>query len=535
MSYLFLPIQFNAQAADDASTDNAIDLVFSKSRADDRRRWLSTTFDAASFVDPGQESVTFEEFIDKELIQFSHADNHRSIPSAVDGLKPAQRKILHGCFKRRLESDVKVVQLAGYIAEQTAYHHGDASLHATLINMAQDFVGSNNVPLLVPSGQFGTRAQGGKDFASPRYIFTRLSQVARALYPSADDAILDYLTEDGQAVEPKYFIPVIPTLLLNGCEGIGTGWSSFVPSFNPLDIIDVIESRLRGGESAQSASSLAPWYRGFHGSMSRVEGGFVARGVATVVDKSTVVITELPIGKWTNDYKEFLCKMVAQGEIKSFVEDHTTDRVKFVVQAPKTDLASVDLHSMFRLEAGISLANMHAFNKSGTISRYQSPEALLEEHFHVRLDAYKRRKESLSIRLAVDEEVSRNKARFVDSILDGSLAIVSKGRAPKTEKELEKELVEMGFAKMNKIRNRLITDVVDIESSDGDQGYGYLLSMPISSLSKQRAASLVAAAAASLDKLNALAASSPEDLWLTDLQVLRKCLSGSIKADSEAK
>ena len=473
--------------------------------------------------------MSYEEFIDKELIQFSHADNHRSIPSVVDGLKPAQRKILYGCFKRRLDADVKVVQLAGYIAEQTAYHHGDASLHATLINMAQDFVGSNNLPLLVPSGQFGTRAQGGKDFASPRYIFTRLSPLARALFPEADDAILDYLSEDGQAVEPKHFIPILPTLLINGSEGIGTGWSTFVPSFNPIDIIGIIETRLRDDSKAamRASSSLVPWYRGFRGTVSKVEGGFMTRGVATVSDKSTIVISELPIGKWTNDYKEFLCKMVAQGEIKSFIEDHTTDRVKFVVQAPKLDLETADLYSAFRLDGSIGFTNMHAFDASGAIRRYDSPEDVVDEHFQVRLEAYIRRKESLALRLAVDEEVCRNKARFVDSILDGSLTIISQGRAPKTDTELEKDLVEMEFAKMSKIRNRLLTgsESAEAQASDESQGgYSYLLSMPISSLTKQRAADLGAAATVALDKLTALSAASPQALWLADLEVLKQCL-----------
>ena len=133
--------------------------AFSSSRAEDRRTWLLNDYDNSIYIDPSQTSITYEQFVRKELIHFSFADNQRSIPSAIDGLKPSQRKVLHGCFKRNADVEVKVVQLAGYIAEKTCYHHGEASLYATIVNMAQDFVGSNNIPLLAAGGQFGTRAQ----------------------------------------------------------------------------------------------------------------------------------------------------------------------------------------------------------------------------------------------------------------------------------------------------------------------------------------------------------------------------------------
>ena len=215
---------------DPASTAEAIDLAFNADRAKDRRHWLLSKYDPHAFTPPAQRQVSIPQFVDTELIQFSFADNARSIPSVVDGLKPAQRKVLFGCFKRRLDrEEVKVVQLAGYIAEQTAYHHGEASLHSTIINMAQDFVGSNNIPLLNAGGQFGTRAQGGQDAASPRYIFTSLSPLARLLFPEADDAQLQHQREEGQSVEPSFYVPVVSLLAINGAQGIGTGWSTLVP------------------------------------------------------------------------------------------------------------------------------------------------------------------------------------------------------------------------------------------------------------------------------------------------------------------
>ena len=140
----------------------------------------------------------------------------RSIPSICDGLKKSLRKILYCCLKRKLYKEVKVAQLAGYVSEHGAYHHGEASLHEAIIGMAQDFVGSNNINILMPNGQFGTRIQGGKDSASPRYIHTELNSIVPLLYPVDDLDVLEYLDDDGMKIEPKYYLPIIPMILVNG-------------------------------------------------------------------------------------------------------------------------------------------------------------------------------------------------------------------------------------------------------------------------------------------------------------------------------
>merc|ERR1719174_3286233 len=171
------------------SCDEAIDMAFNKKRADDRKVWINRS----------KGSLSYTAFVNMELVKFSKYDVVRSIPSVVDGFKPTQRKVLFGAFKRKLTNDVKVAQLVGYVSEQTSYHHGEASLESTIVGMAQDFVGSNNVNLLVPSGQFGTRLQGGKDHASSRYIYTRMTKAARALFPVDDDPVLEYLNDEGQS------------------------------------------------------------------------------------------------------------------------------------------------------------------------------------------------------------------------------------------------------------------------------------------------------------------------------------------------
>jgi len=199
-----------------------IQMVFSKTKAEERKEWLRL-FKPGTYLDHSIDKISYDDFVNRELILYSMADNIRSIPSVVDGLKPGQRKVLFACFKRKLIKEIKVSQLAGYVSEHTHYQHGEQSLATTIIALAQNFVGSNNVNLLEPIGNFGTRIAGGKDASSPRYVNTMLSPLARALFPALDDALLEHNVEDGDRIEPVWYAPVLPLILINGSDGIGTG------------------------------------------------------------------------------------------------------------------------------------------------------------------------------------------------------------------------------------------------------------------------------------------------------------------------
>ena len=222
------------------SSDDSIDKVFNKKRANDRKDWLGD-YDGSLYLDTDKSSVGYEEFIDREMIHFSKYDNDRSIPNMMDGLKMSLRKILYAAFKRNLTKEIKVAQFSGYVSEHSGYHHGEASLNGAIVGMAQNFVGSNNINLLRPNGQFGTRLAGGKDSASERYIFTQLENITRKLFNPADDKILDYRDDDGDIVEPTYYAPIIPMILVNGALGIGTGFSTHILCYNPSDIITALK------------------------------------------------------------------------------------------------------------------------------------------------------------------------------------------------------------------------------------------------------------------------------------------------------
>lgn len=299
------------------SGSDMIDMIFRKDRVNERKKWLETKVSPETYLDYSlvvkSEGVKYSEFINKEYILFSVYDNVRSIPHIMDGFKPSQRKVLFGCLKRKLKGEVKVAQLTGYVAEHSAYHHGEQSLQGTIVAMASNYCGSNNINLLTPSGQFGTRRMGGKDAASARYIFTKLEAVTRTIFHPDDDQLLNYLKDDGNLIEPEYYVPVIPMLLVNGADGIGSGWSSNVPNFNPRDIIENIRRMIRN----EDIVPMVPFYYGFTGEIEPAGAGkYNVRGRIERVDDETLLITELPVKKWTQDYKEMLEKMITGDDKK---------------------------------------------------------------------------------------------------------------------------------------------------------------------------------------------------------------------------
>lgn len=490
-----------------------IDLAFEKNRAADRKQWLQS-FDASvtTSTPASSSSKSYKDFIQHELIHFSFSDNLRSIPNVIDGLKPSQRKVLFGTLQRSGGSNMqesKVVQLAGFIAERTAYHHGEAALHSTIVHMAQNFVGANNIPLLTGVGQFGTRAKGGIDFASPRYIFTKLSPVTRWLFRKEDDALLQYLEEDGVSVEPKYFLPVIPFLLVNGSNGIGTGWSTNIPAFHPLQIINSIESRLDGNKSGES---LLPWYRNFRGEIySTTDASLVSRGIAKRINKTTIEITELPIEKWTEDYKEYLYKLVEQGVIKSVREYHSVDEVKFVITSSKAlfdEMEAKGLIEQLKLQNNISLSNMHAFDRNDKIHLYHRAEDIIDEHYDIRLNGYVTRRKQLLADLMSKENTLRNKCRFIEEILSNKLPIL---QLSQTEDNLADTLRNQGY---------------DLQTEAAPAApYSYLLNMPIHTLTSTQLHSLQQHLHEAETSRLALEKKSEIDLWKDDLKDLKAAIT----------
>ncbi|KAJ6984804.1 hypothetical protein NC653_022951 [Populus alba x Populus x berolinensis] len=518
---------------------DAIELAFSKKKIEARKNWLRQ-HEPGTHLDHNQKIIKYSDFINKELILFSMADLQRSIPSMVDGLKPGQRKILFCSFKRNFVKEAKVSQFSGYVSEHSAYHHGEQSLAGTIIGMAQDFVGSNNINLLQPNGQFGTRSVGGKDHASARYIYTQLSPITRFLFPKDDDGLLNYLDEDGQTIEPTWYIPIIPTVLVNGCEGIGTGWSTFIPNYNPRDVVANVR-RLLNGEMMEP---MNPWYRGFKGTIEKgasKEGGcssYTVNGVINEVNETTLRITELPVRRWTDDYKAFL-NSVTEGTrdengnlpkdpfVKDFRKYGDDAAVDFEVQLSEENMLVAKQEGLlkkFKLTTTISTSNMHLFDSAGVIKKYDNPEQILENFFHLRLEYYETRKKVLLENLEFELLKLENKVRFILGVVRGEIIVNNRKRA-----DLLLELHQKGFNPIPKKSKAVVAgatdDTEEAEDSPDVSGvrasdYDYLLSMAIGTLTLEKVQQLCA----DRDKLNgevdSLRKTTPKVLWVKDLEGL---------------
>jgi DNA topoisomerase-2 len=417
----------------DPQTDETISLAFHKKRSDDRKRWLQDYNPKRMLTAGADGKVPYSRFIHDELIHFSNADNIRSLPHLMDGFKPSQRKILFGCLKRGLKQEIRVAQLAGYVSEHAAYHHGEASLNSTITAMAQNFVGSNNIHLLTPVGQFGSRLMGGKDAASPRYIHTHLEHICETIFRKEDAPILKYTEDDGLQVEPETYLPVIPMLLVNGCVGIGTGFSTDIPPFNPDDILRLLRDRLAGRVNTFSGIELAPWWFGFKGTVRRIDANtYSTRGLYTLNDdKCTVTITELPVGTWTKDYKAFLdelCSTEIDGKpfLKGFDDLYNDLDVKFVLYLDPDYYEDVkadpeDFIKRFKLSTSWKTSNMNFFDTKLKIVKRDTPGDILEDFYTPRLAAYELRRQAEMSRLEHHMLECDAKARFLRLVLDGTI------------------------------------------------------------------------------------------------------------------
>jgi len=313
---------------------------------------------------------------------------------------------------------MKVAQLAGYVAEQTAYHHGEASLQGTIINLAQNFVGANNLNLLEPSGQFGTRLAGGKDAASSRYIFTRLAPQTRKVFSHLDNAVLSYVMDDGQQVEPEFYAPIVPMILVNGAEGIGTGFSCSVPPYD----LQVIKHNIECALSQVAMVPMVPHFKGFKGKTTKTKDHtWVMEGIVQK-EGSQLHVTELPPGKWIQDFKEHLDDLVEKGTIQKY-ENHSTETTPdFRIWGGD---ALGDPVRELGLTKTIHTSNMYLIGPNGAVKKYNSPEEILVDYLEVRMGVYRKRKSWLLKEFDSEIEWLNEKARFISGVIDGSLKVLN--------------------------------------------------------------------------------------------------------------
>jgi DNA topoisomerase-2 len=496
---------------------------------------------------PVEQKASYSAFVHNELIHFSNADNIRSIPHLMDGLKPSQRKILFSCLKRNLREEIRVAQLAGYVSEHAAYHHGEASLCGTIVSMAQNFVGSNNINLLKPVGQFGSRLEAGKDAASARYIHTYLEDIVGKLFRKEDAGLLKYLDDDGLSVEPEYYLPVIPMIAVNGVVGIGTGYSTDIPPYKPDDMICLLRHRLMGNIETLGGRPLDPWWFGFRGKTVRKDDQtWLTKGLYELDDaKRTVTITELPVGMWTKDYKAFLDELCESDEklqkeskkeakkvetasqastgsrsgkgaepkepcgLKGFDDLYNDVDVRFVLyfteegyDAVKEDV--VGFEKRFKLTTSWKTTNMTCFDTEFRLVKYPTVGDMMEAFVEKRLPMYEaRRQQQMEVlkRQMVELDAKR---RFIQAILEERLVI---------QKRSDEEIVA-GLKECD------IPPLSNLEKPDEYDSYDFVLRMRIDRLKQSAVVELDEAIGVKQGEIEHLESQTGSSLWLSDLAEL---------------
>jgi len=492
-------------------SDANIDLAFNKKRANDRKDWLAT-YDRQSILTFDTPTVSFDDFIHKDLIHFSNYDVRRSIPSLIDGLKVSQRKIMFACFTKKWSKECRVAQLSAFVSENSAYHHGEESLNNAIIGLAQNFVGSNNVNLLRPNGQFGSRIKGGKDSSSPRYIYTELETITRCIFKKDDEAVLNYLDDDGLPVEPEFYVPILPLVLVNGATGIGTGFSTSIPCYDPTEIVACLRVMLGGG--TPDFESMLPWYRGFHGKIEKHGDKLYSRGTFERHGPTRIRIKELPIGTWTEEFKEMLESYLDTKPYLKAYDSHYTDvRVDFDLHFQSTEaldaLMAVEDNGFTKLEnelkltstRGLGITNMYLFNESGQITKYKNVGDIIRAFYGVRMRYYQTRKDYLLNELDEKKIVLQAKIVFINEIIEGTLVIHDQSK-----NIIEAQLREKSYP-------------------DRDGGYDYLVGMPIYNLSKERKTKLQEELDHVMELYRMLNARSCKSIWLDELDEFDACFS----------
>lgn len=457
----------------------SLTMAFDKNQTLQRKTWLInywTMEGDAPTPDYGKRDHSVTPFVNEELIQFSDSDTRRSIPNLMDGLKTSQRKVI--CDFLRHPARVKVATAAGRISAAFHYHHGEQSLQKAIIALAWDFVGSNQLPPLIAEGQFGSRLQGGNDAASARYLETSLNPIMRRIYIDADMELIPDVVTDFHTCEKEFLLPIIPMVLVNGAEGIGTGWSTSVPTFS----VPLIVKSLRALLNDEEPMAIHPHFRGFKGTIVMInDHNYASRGVCTATAYGTQ-ITELPLGVWTEPFVE---KLTKQHEGVA-IENHSTDII-----------VDIRVHAEVKPPSkSINIDNMNLWPIFGAVTTYPSAEAVLRAFYEARLPWYEKRRQHLIVKLSNEIDVVSSKARFIREIINGELVVF---RVPKAT--IIAKLEEGLYHKV-------------------DGSHDYLLRMHIQSFSKEDAERLDNRVEQLIAERSALRQKTDKELWRADLDEL---------------
>lgn len=449
--------------------------------------------------------MNISDFYRVDGCNYASYDNYRKIASVADGLKPSSRKCLYVVLKNNVNSPKKVSILKSDTAAQTQYLHGDQSLEGVLVSMAQNFAGSNNIPLLQRKGTFGNRLKPVA--AAGRYIFTCKEDYLDKIFRKEDEALLTEQIFEGDKIEPKFYIPVIPMLVVNGNVGLTTGFTQRILPRNPKDVIKYIEAKLDG---KKNLPKVEPWFVGFNGDIvqnkEKGESSWIISGKCRKVSSNEIEITEIPINYDLESYCEVLDALEDAREIKDYKDLSDNGQFKFLVKLYRVEGQGIDIDSPDLLEKFKLVQNYTEFytsmNEDNKIVEFGSIYEILDYFYDLRLSYYEKRKTWLinDLERRIKENVSRYV--FISGVISGDIVV-----AKKTDEQIAKQL-----DKVDKI----------IKLNDS---YDYLVNMPIRSMTKEKLDQLKELLKKLKDKLVETKSISAQDFWRSDLEELKKTLS----------
>ena len=541
----------------DGKYDRWLDMAFNSKRTNDRKLWLTTITPDTHLPREKNVPISVIDFIRSDLVLFSYDSCVRSIPSCIDGLKPSQRKIIYTFFNmgNKAYNEIKVFQLGGLVAKKANYHHGDASMNATIIGMAQDYPGSgNNLPLLKPIGQFGSRVENGEDAGAPRYISCCLDKITRLMFPQIDDSLMTIKEEDNQKVEPFYYVPIIPTILVNGAKGIGTGWSTDIPSFDPIEIINYIRCILNG----ETPIHIHSFYKDFIGKITEESDRWNYHGVVEKVNNHTYIVKELPVRYSTSQFiarlnylselnnlnsirsdktktqkADELTKLAKKQKInwapnlliESFENRSTVEKINFKIEFVESTTIPEVIKALGLVES-IKNTNMVAFDKENKIRRFNNIEEIVDEWFDVRYNIYDKRLNKMIKDAEFELKVISNKCRFIEENIKKIIDVKNKAKA-----EIIDTLEKRGYDKLNMNEKRSMksggsdeNDEQNVEMNGAVGTFDYLLDMKIYALTKEKYESLKNKMNELMRKLEEYKNLTVEALWLDELNALEEAI-----------
>jgi DNA gyrase/topoisomerase IV subunit A len=441
-----------------------------------------------------QNRIKISEFFHTDYVDYSSYDNLRKIASLVDGQKNGARKVLHTILEKGIKEKIKVSQLSSKVAEFAEYLHGN--LDGVIVNLAQDFSGTNNIPLLQKKGNFGTRFS--PDASASRYIHTYGTSEFFKLFSKEDTPVLKHQFFEGNQIEPMFYVPALPILLINGSEGLSTGFAQKILPRSPKKITQYIKDVIKGNLRPSKSNSLEPHYNGFNGTIEQGENHsqWLIKGIVNRVGVNKVQITEVPVGYDLRTYINVLDDLEERKVIQSYADKSEDDNFLFNLTIPSKSLKSWDdetLLTKLKLVKKVT-ENYTVLDENNKIKVYNSAKEIMDHYIRVKLHYINNRKIHLVNKLNDDIRLDFSRYMFIKMIVDDELVI-----AKRTKSDIVKDL-----------------DLVDaIIHRDGS--YDYLLNMNIISLTSERLDKLKADIKLKKSELELLSSKTIEQIWGEEL------------------